>query len=107
MPHGRPDPADPNILVGVRLPANEDALVEMAYTFAEEFAALGYDQDRILRMFRNPRFGGPHTAYRALGEGVVLGIVAECARVFGRNRVVVLDAEPVTSGERLGARRED
>ncbi len=107
MPHGRPDPADPNVLVGVRLPTDEDGLVEMAYTFAEEFAALGHDQDRILRMFRNPRFGGPHAAYLALGEGVVLGIVAECARVFGRNRVVVQDVEPIKSGGRLAARRKD
>jgi hypothetical protein len=106
MPHGRPDPADPNILVGVRLPADEDGLVEMAYTFAEEFAALGHDRDRILRMFRNPRFGGPHAAYRALGEGVVVGIVAECARVFGRTRVVLEGAEPV-SGGRHSSRRED
>ena len=107
MPHGRPDPADPNILVGVRLPADEDALVEMAYTFTEEFAALGYDEDRILRMFKNPRFGGPHAAYRALGERVVLGVVAECARAFGRTRVVVEDAEHVKSGGRPGSRRED
>ncbi len=107
MPYGRPDPADPNILVGVRLPANEDALVEMAYTFTEEFAALGHDQDRILRMFRNPRFGGPHAAYRALGEDVVLGIAAECARAFGRTRVVVEDAEHVKSCGRPGSRRED
>jgi hypothetical protein len=91
----------------VLLPADENALVEMAYTFAEEFAALGHDHDRILRMFKNPRFGGPHAAYRALGEGVVLGIVAECARVFGRNRVVVQDVEAIKSGGRLAARRED
>ncbi len=106
MPYGRPDPDDPNILVGVRLPTDEDGLVEMAYTFAEEFAALGHDQDRILRMFKNPRFGGPHAAYRALGEGVVLGIVAECARVFGRTRLVLRDGERIGSGGRLASRRE-
>ena len=106
MPHGRPDPADPNILVGVRLPADEDALVEMAYTFAEEFAALGHDEDRILRMFKNPRFGGPHAAYCRLGERVVLDVVAECARAFGRTRVVVKDAGRSNSSGRHGPRRE-
>ncbi len=50
MPYGRPDPSDPNVLVGVRLPTDEDGLVEMAYTFAEEFAALGHDEERILRV---------------------------------------------------------
>ncbi len=107
MPHGRPDPDDPTILVGVRLPTDEDGLVEMAYTFAEEFAALGHGEGRILRMFRNPRFGGPHAAYRALGAEAVCDIVAECARVFGRNRVVVRDPERIEIGERLGSRRED
>ena len=107
MPHGRPDPADPNILVGVRLPGDADVLVEMAYTFAEEFAALGHDEDRILRMFRNPRFSGPHAAHGALGEAVVAGIVAECARAFGRTRVVVRDVELGKSSGRRGSRRED
>ncbi len=107
MPRGRPDPADPNVLVGVCLPTDGDGLVEMAYTFAEEFAALGHDEERILRMFHNPRFGGPHAAYRALGEEVVRSIVAECARAFGRHRVVVQDAEHTKSGGRLGSRRED
>ncbi len=106
MPYGRPDPADPNILVGVRLPADENGLVEMAYTFGEEFAALGHDEDRILRMFHNARFGGPHAAYRALGDEAIRGIVAECTRVFGRHRQVVRDAA-LESGERLGSRRED
>ena len=45
------------------MPTDERSLVEMAYTFAEEFASLGHDTDRIMRMFRNPRFGGPHAAY--------------------------------------------
>ncbi len=107
MPYDRPDPSDPNVLVGVRLPADENGLVEMAYTFAEEFAALGHDQDRILRMFRNPRFGGPHAAFRSLGEEVVLGIVAECVRAFGRHRMVVRDAGRIDRGGRLDSRRED
>ena len=104
MSYRRPDP---NVLVGVRLPADQDGMVEMAYTFAEEFAALGHDEDRILRMFRNPRFGGPHATYRALGDEVVRGIVAECARVFGRHPMVVQDVEPIKSGGRLASRRED
>ncbi len=106
MPHGRPDPDDPNILVGVRLPTDEDGLVEMAYTFAEEFAALGHDEARIRSMFANPRFDGPHAAYSALGERVVYDIVAECARVFGRTRVVLQDVERIGSGGRLASRRE-
>ena len=42
MPFKDPDPTDPNMLVGVLLPANAEATRDMAYVFAEEFARLGY-----------------------------------------------------------------
>ena len=88
------------------MPTDERSLVEMAYTFAEEFASLGHDQDRVMRMFRNRRFSGPYAACCTLGEAVVLDIVAECARAFGRVRVVVRDAGYGRRG-RLRSRRED
>ncbi len=97
MPYGRPEPTDPNVLVGVRFPSDESGLVEMAYTFAEEFAALGHNEDRIMRMFRNTAFAGPNAALAGLGESAVTDIVAECIRAFGRMRVVVHDSRPLPS----------
>ena len=107
MPYGRPEPTDPNVLVGVRFPGDESGLVEMAYTFAEEFAALGHDNDRILRMFRNPAFSGPNAALAALGESAVIDIVAECIGAFGRTRVVIRDSRPQANHERLRSLPED
>jgi hypothetical protein len=86
MPYGDPDPADPDILVGVALPAGAETMREMAYIFAEEFARMGYDETRLLRLFRNPFYAGLHQAFRALGEPVVREIVAECVRAWGSGR---------------------
>jgi hypothetical protein len=83
MPYGEADPSDPNVLVGVLMPAGAETMREMAYVFAEEFARLGLDETGLLRLFRNPFYAGPHQAYRALGEPVVREIVRECVRVWG------------------------
>jgi hypothetical protein len=77
---------DPMELVGVALPAEVETMREMAYVFAEEFARLGFDETRLLRLFRNPFYAGLHRAYRALGEPMVREIVTECIRVWGRMR---------------------
>ena len=65
MPYNDPDPTDPNMLIGVMLPADAAATTEMAYVFAEEFARMGHDGPQILRMFQNPFYAGAHGAYRA------------------------------------------
>jgi len=75
---------DPMELRGVELPAGREAMREMAYVFAEEFARLGYDEERLLRIFKNAFYAGPHRALRALGEPAVEEIVAECVGIWGR-----------------------
>ncbi len=86
MPYGDPDPADPTVLVGVELPAEADTVREMAYVFAEEFARLGWSEERILRVFRSPFYAGAHRAFQTLGEQEVAVIVAECVAVWGPHR---------------------
>jgi hypothetical protein len=78
-------PDDPMELVGVALPAGPEATLDMAYVFAEELARLGFDEARLLRVFRSPFYAAPHRAYRALGEPAVRRVVAECVRVFGQH----------------------
>ena len=75
---------DPMELVGVELPAGEEAMREMAYVFAEEFARLGFDEKRLLRLFKNPFYAGPHRALCVLGAQAVEEIVAECVGIWGR-----------------------
>jgi hypothetical protein len=83
MPYADPDPSDPSLLVGVVLPAGREAMQEMAWVFAEEFARIGFDRGRILSLFRTPFYAGAHGALRALGEAEVGAIVEECVKVWG------------------------
>ena len=91
MPFKDPDPSDPNMLVGVMLPADAEATREMAYVFAEEFARMGYSREQLLGLFKNPFYGGAHGAYRALGEQETLAIIDECVSVWGRVKFSILD----------------
>ena len=91
MPYKDPDPTDPNMLVGVVLPADAEATREMAYVFAEEFARLGYTREQLLWLFKNPFYGGAHGAYRALGENEALSIIDECLNAWGQAKFSILD----------------
>ena len=86
MPYRDPDPADPQVLVGVGLPAETGTMTEMAYVFAEEFCRMGWDAPRILQVFANPFYAGAYRAYQALGEPALRAIVEECVEVWGRHR---------------------
>jgi len=92
MPYDDPDPTDPQELIGVVLPAEPDAMRDMAYVFAEEFARLGHSRDRILWMFRNPFYAGAHGAYCALGAAETAAIIDECVAVWGSVRLVDVDS---------------
>ena len=83
MPYNQPDPTDPNVLVGVVLPGCAEATREMAYVFAEEYARMGYDGNRLLGLFKNPFYTAAHDAYRALGEKAVQSIIEECIGAWG------------------------
>ncbi|MCP4204562.1 MAG: hypothetical protein GY769_21850 [bacterium] len=72
---------------------------EMAYTFAEEFAALGFGRDRLLELFRRPGYAGAHRAYLALGEDEIGRIINESLSLWGRFQIVVEDPTRVPRGE--------
>ncbi len=91
MPYDDPDPTDPNMLVGVLLPADADATRDMAYVFAEEFARMGHDKQQILALFENPYYGGAHGAYQQMGETEILSIIDECLNAWGQARFSILD----------------
>ncbi len=83
MPYGDPDPTDPDVLVGVELPADLEATRDMAWVFAEEFARMGFNAPRILGLFRSPFYAGAHRTLRVLGDAEVTAIIRECVGVFG------------------------
>ncbi len=67
------EPEDPLELVGVQMKEGPDekALEEMAGCFIEEYARMGWNGERILKLFRNPFYRGPHQILRAKGEEFV------------------------------------
>jgi len=68
---------DPLEMVGVFLPTapEVDATGEMARTFVEEFALMGFPAQRILRLFQNPFYAGAHLIYRQRGEDYVRAVI--------------------------------
>jgi hypothetical protein len=95
MPYGDPEPEDPHVLVGVSLPADASATREMAHAFADEFAQMGFERERILALFRGPFYAGAHAALQILGEQEVGRLVGESLRVYGGRRIVIRDSEDV------------
>jgi hypothetical protein len=91
MPYKDPDSTDPNMLVGVVLPADAEATRDMAYVFAEEFARMGYDRDRLLGLFKNSFYGGAYGAYHSLGEREICSIIDECVNAWGRVQFSIAD----------------
>ncbi len=64
---------DPLELVGVQMKEGPDDhdLAEMAGCFIEEYARMGWNGERILKLFRNPFYRGPYQILRARGEEFV------------------------------------
>ena len=78
MPYGEPDATDPMTLHGVVVKTEDDrAIREMAECFVEEYIRLGFDADRILRMFKTRGYAGPFLACQTLGEEVIRSLIAE------------------------------
>ncbi len=84
----RLEPEDPMALVGVRLQPGPDdqALVEMARCFVEEYARMGWSGERIMRLFRNPFYRGPHQILRLKGEEFVRGLIETFERIRSQAR---------------------
>lgn len=78
MPYADPDATDPMTLHGVVVETeNDEAMVEMATCFIEEYARLGFDAGRIERMFQTPGYAGPAMALHVLGEERIRELIAE------------------------------
>ena len=100
MPYNQPDPHDPTLLVGVELPADAAPLPDTAAVLAEEYARLGYDEDRLMALFKNPHYAGMHQLYCALGETKIRAIVREQVDFWGRIRF--RDVDPLPAGRKTG-----
>ncbi|MBI1825187.1 MAG: hypothetical protein HY287_11090 [Planctomycetes bacterium] len=90
MPYGDPDTTDPMTLNGVLMDNGEalplQAVGEMAECFIDEYARLGFDESRILRMFHNPGYAGPFMANEHLGEQTIRRLVTMVLERWGGRR---------------------
>ena len=92
MPYDDPDGTDQTMLIGVEAPANEDSDAEMAYVFAEEFARMGFSEQRLLALFHQPFYAGAYRTLAVLGEERIRSIIRETLEIWGRFRPVIEDA---------------
>lgn len=99
MPYGDPDATDPMTLHGVGVLTEDDsAMAEMAACFVEEYARLGFSEERILQMFRTAGFAGPALARRVLGEETVARIVRDEMAKWGPGVPGRLQMDQTTAG---------
>ena len=78
MPYDDPDPTDPMTLHGVMFETGgNEANREMAACFIEEYLRLGFDSDRILKMFKTRGCAGPFMACQTLGETAIMALIDE------------------------------
>jgi hypothetical protein len=61
--------------VGLERGPDEQALTEMACCFVEEYARIGWSGDRILGLFRNPFYRGPHRILSLKGDEFVRDLI--------------------------------
>ena len=94
MPYDEPAETDPMQLIGVELPADESSSLESCRVFAEEFARMGFGEEKLMELFRTPFYGGPHQAFLALGEKRVREVVREEVGVWGRIQFRDQDTDP-------------
>ena len=86
MPYDEPAADDPNVLIGVALPAGPLAVREMAEAFADEFAQMGMSREQLLRLFSSPFYAGAHAARQLLGHAEIERLVDESLRVYANGR---------------------
>jgi len=68
--------------VGVET-AGDEAIYEMAACFIEEYVRLGFDADRILRLFHTRGYAGPALALHRLGEERIRELIVEAFALRG------------------------
>ena len=80
------DPQDPMELVGMRLATNEDdeekSIRDMVGCLAEEYLLMGFSPERLLGLFKDPFYRGPHEAYRKLGEAQIFEMIKRTNRTL-------------------------
>lgn len=93
MPSKECEPDDPVEMIGMQLSHQTEAqLHDMALCFAEEFVREGWDEERLLKMFKNPFYQGPYLVWKQKGDDFVRSVIEEAIHMW----------RPVKSSGRAG-----
>jgi hypothetical protein len=81
MPKDEFDSQDPMELVGMVLPGEAGQLERMAETIVEEYARMGWDEQRLWTLFVHPMFMATHRIYQQKGEAYIKNLLHQtCAK---------------------------
>lgn len=77
------EPDDPVEMIGVELPhQTEEQLRDMALCFAEEFVREGWGEERLMGLFKNPFYHGPHLVWKQKGDDFCRCVILEAMRMW-------------------------
>ena len=76
------EPEDPMERVGVTIPGSDPEV--MAECLVEEYFRMGYDEEAIWDLFRNPFYRATHLIYQQRGEAYVKALIGEIKDTWGR-----------------------
>lgn len=75
-----PEQDDPFELKGVAIEGDEERMIEC---MIEEYARMGWNEERLMRMFTTPNFRIPHQYYEKHGEEAVREKIREVLKQHG------------------------
>ena len=76
---------DPMGLVGMVLPGEPGQLEAMAECFVEEYVRLGWDERRLMTLFKSRMFLATHRVYQQKGEAYVRDLIQRTYAKWTRN----------------------
>ena len=83
MAHKEYEADDPMEMIGIQFPhQSEKELRDMALCFAEEFVREGLDQEKLLKMFKNPFYQGPYMVWEQKGDVFVQSVIDEAIKMW-------------------------
>lgn len=92
MPYKDPDPEDPMVLQGIRVPTKDNSsMQEMADCFVQEFFRLRKSPEDILALFKDSFYKAPHKALLVLGEESIRDIISMYSKVYCRQNPMSCD----------------
>jgi pyrroline-5-carboxylate reductase len=71
---------DPMELVGMVMPGGPGQLEAMAECLVEEYIRMGWDEERLMTLFKNPMFAGTFRVFRHKGEGYVRELIQNVSK---------------------------